>query len=135
MKFLSRYTFPQTVLQASSTIFKVAFCWTEIIKWSPDIKYWSLDCNICMKGLIYSRWLPFFRNQIICGCTRHLKTGVLPRQSERKRRIMNRTERKYYFMQTFLSIKLLKGHRHGLAHARIGDFQHLKLPKVFFFSP
>ena len=45
---------------------------------------------------------------------------------------MNRTERKYYFMQTFLSIKLQKGHRHGLAHARIGDFQHLKLPKVFF---
>ena len=33
--------------------------------------------------------------------------------------------------KSFLSLKLQKGHRHGLAHARIGDFQHFNLPKVF----
>ena len=43
--------------------------------------------------------------------------------------MMETKERKYHFMQIFLSLKLQKGHRHGLAHARIGDFQHFNLPK------
>ena len=44
---------------------------------------------------------------------------------------MKKTERRYYVMQIFIALKLQKGHGHGLAHARIGDFQHFMLPKVF----